>query len=65
LGYIATTIVDIDKNLVDNDVHIYLKSQLRSDESLSKWQPRVQKEIEEKLMADAHGMSVPTDPLLL
>jgi len=58
---IATTIIDFDKSLVDNDVYIYLKGQLRSDKRLSKWRPEVQKEIEDKLMAGVHGMSVPTD----
>jgi hypothetical protein len=59
----ATTIVDFEKNLVDNDVQMYLRSQLRSDKRLSRWQPEVQKEIEDNLMAGAHGMSVPTDIL--
>ena len=61
LESLATTVVDFENNLVDNDVRIYLKSQLRSDKRLSKWAPEVQKEIEDNLMADAHGMSVPTN----
>ncbi len=57
---LATTIVDFENTLVDKDVQLYLKSQLRSDKYLSKWSPKVQKEIEDKLMAGAHGMSAPT-----
>ena len=58
LDSLATTIVDFDKNLVDGDIQVYLTNQLRSDKRLSKWQPEVQKEIEDKLIAGAHGMSV-------
>lgn len=51
-------IIWLQGQLVNKDIHTYIRQRLSNDMSLHKWQkhPDIQQEIEDKLMEGAHGM---------
>ena len=48
--------VVIEHQLADEDILIHITERLENDEDLNKWPPRLRKEIEEALVANAAGM---------
>ena len=50
----------LQSNLVDNDIHTYIRQRFSDDKNLRKWQNDrdIQQEIEKALMEGAHGMYV-------
>ena len=50
--------IDIQSELVDRDIHVYVREILQTAKGLSRWRnkPEVQDEIEKALTENAHGM---------
>jgi len=48
--------IDIQSTLVDADIRVHVRDQLRKDRKLKKWPPDAQAEIETALVDAAHGM---------
>ena len=48
--------IDIQSTLVDADIRVHVRDQLRKDRKLKKWSPDAQAEIETALVDGAHGM---------
>ena len=48
--------INIQSSLVDADIRVHVRDQLRKDRKLKKWSPAAQSEIETALVDGAHGM---------
>ena len=50
--------IPIQSDLITDDIHAYVRTRVRQDEGLKRWQsqPEVQNEIESRLMEKANGM---------
>ena len=58
LGTIADYDVDIQSAVVDEDIRIYVRDRLATDNKLKKWPEKVQEDIVAVLMEKADGMYV-------
>lgn len=53
---LVTCQICIQDAQIDNDIKLYIRHRLQNDSKLKKWPLKVQREIEESLMAGANGM---------
>jgi hypothetical protein len=56
----SQNIISLQREIVDKDIHTYVRQRLSDDKSLRKWQndPSIRDEIEKTLMTGAHGMYI-------